>query len=325
MRKFYLSLTLIAPLAVVAAGPLVLYQVAIRAWDYFLFVGLFLVWVAGLLGVLGLCSCILAPNSTDHTNRRRASLLLAAGVFAALAVLWFLLLSEWLPATAGGRWFLWQNWTVLVVLGVNPAIVAIAEIIRLKPFSARSVPAIHAPRWLPHAPVMGLVVGMLFVLVAIPITQEIVIWWYGRDFDQTVVSAVRDVAGSSQYCVFDEDKGLLVQSLADLDEEAILARAIRSTLAHSRVDFTRWRKHHFRIIVGGDTYWWSFRQREFVPVNRPGWQLAELVATSCAGYRQNPESYNDAYWQRDRIAVQESNFCCPALDQTKLQGEGVIQ
>lgn len=48
------------------------------------------------------------------------------GVLAALAVLWFLLFSEWSRANAGSRWFLW-HWAVLVVLGVNPAIAAIAE------------------------------------------------------------------------------------------------------------------------------------------------------------------------------------------------------
>jgi hypothetical protein len=57
MRRAYLSLTLLAPLAAVLAGPIILYQVAVRDWSSSLLICSFLVWLGGLLGVLGLCSC----------------------------------------------------------------------------------------------------------------------------------------------------------------------------------------------------------------------------------------------------------------------------
>jgi hypothetical protein len=131
VRRAYLSLTLIAPLAAVLVGPFLLYQVAVRDWSSSLFIGSFLVWLGGLLGVLGLCSCTLEPDGSDYVSPRRISYFLLAGVLAALSVLWFYLFSELSGSDSGRRWLMWQNWAVVFVLSMNPIFAAAVEVVRL--------------------------------------------------------------------------------------------------------------------------------------------------------------------------------------------------
>ncbi len=139
------------------------------------------------------------------------------------------------------------------------------------------------------------------------------VWWYGYDFESAVVDAVTDVSSSSEYCIYDEDKNILVSDFAELDKEQILKRAFFSSLRHSRVDSSRWRKHHFRIVVGTKTYYWSFKQSEFHFENRSGFQLVEQLRESCAAYLSFPEQYQSAFRERDNLVVSKTNFCCHSV------------
>jgi hypothetical protein len=132
VRRLWLSVTTVAPLAAILWGPFALYQVAIRDVGSWLFIGPFMVWVAGILGVTGLWQCILRPDDAGHAKRGIVTLLLFAGILAAVMTAWFLTLSEWSGPTDGSRWSKWQNWLVLVVLSINPMLAAVNEIIQLR-------------------------------------------------------------------------------------------------------------------------------------------------------------------------------------------------
>jgi hypothetical protein len=151
------------------------------------------------------------------------------------------------------------------------------------------------------------VLCILLVIVAIPLTRYLAMWWYGHDFNQTALNAAKRVAGSSEYCIFNEDSGMLVESFADLDEEKIINRAISSSLL-SWIFATHWRQHHFRIIFGGETYWWSFSLERFVPVDRVGWELRERLESICLAFRGDSMSYQAAYWEKEGLTVAEQNF-----------------
>lgn len=157
------------------------------------------------------------------------------------------------------------------------------------------------------------VLCILLVIVLVPLTRYLAIWWYGHDFNQTALNAAKRVAGSSEYCIFNEDSGILVKTFADLDKERIIDRAISSSLL-SWIFNTHWRQHHVRIVVGGNTYWWSFGQERFVPVDRAGWELGERLESMCLAYRRDSTSYQAAYWAKEELAVAEQNFCCVAMN-----------
>ena len=156
--------------------------------------------------------------------------------------------------------------------------------------------------------------GLLIAVGLFVCLPEAVVWWYGRGFEDSVAAEATAISPSSEYCIWDEDKNILVSDFSQLDKKTILRRAFYSALRHSPVNSSRWRMHHFRLVVDTKTYYWSFKGSTFYYENRSGFQLDEELRDGCVNFLRFPDVYRAAYRELHNVVVSKTNFCCPSLE-----------
>lgn len=174
--------------------------------------------------------------------------------------------------------------------------------------------AIQRGRHYAPATLCRFALGLALAVAAIAAAPSAVVWWYGRDFNEKAADAAAAVAPDGEYCIFDDDRGVLVSGFDELDRDKMLRRALYSSLRHSRADASRWREHHFRLVVDEETYYWSFGEAAFKFEGRSGFQLRDTLSELCGNYLSYPELYSSALGTRaEGIEISRANFCCPSV------------
>ncbi|MEX2470016.1 MAG: hypothetical protein WD396_09690 [Pseudohongiellaceae bacterium] len=217
-----------------------------------------LILLPALLGLLGTIGLYLAwsgeqqPKSARRLHTEIA--LLVAGELGALALLamyygWFL---------AGIQ----QTGLFITVLYLAlPIMLLGAGLIVRAALALRQRPACGWQAWQPAGLVLVACVGLLLLRIG---GQEAVMAWYGRGLVSAAYASAEEIAGDSSYCVIDRDGA---RSFEELDRRRLLLEAVEK-----RLGFTGMNQPpvsaHFGIAVDGRAYWWSFRQRQFLPFSR---------------------------------------------------------
>ncbi|WP_405242930.1 hypothetical protein [Lentisalinibacter salinarum] len=164
------------------------------------------------------------------------------------------------------------------------------------------------------------VIGATFVLFAFlllaskPLGRELALWWYGRDFQAQAKEALADLEVGSQYCIFDDQQRLIVDSVEDLDVTGMITRAFDDNFPSLPSMESAPRYPHFRVYARGRTYWWSFRDGKLQLVSRDKWPLVRDLRAMCRDYMQHRRLYEDWYAQGSGRVVGKSNFCCDLID-----------
>ncbi len=130
---------------------------------------------------------------------------------------------------------------------------------------------------------------------------------YETDFGDIVATELAKLPDSENACIFDDSQSIFVASPDQLNVGRMLRRALQDRTPRLN---PVWRDPHFRVLTGGRTYYWSFRDRTFHGYYADQFTLAGTAERLCEYYLQSPQDFRDAFKLRDGINVSEANFCC---------------
>lgn len=157
-------------------------------------------------------------------------------------------------------------------------------------------------------------VALIFVAFAILVVFAPVIvtplakLWYEPGFEDSVAEAMQVIPESEGACIYDDSRGIFVTSIEQLDVGRMIERAVRNRFPIPRnPSFIH---PHFRIYSGGQTYYWSFRDRGFKSFSHSGFSLVDEGTSVCESFRSNPEILQTWFKELTGLAVTEDNFCC---------------
>ena len=149
---------------------------------------------------------------------------------------------------------------------------------------------------------------VLLVVFAPALVTPFAKLWYEPGFEDSVAEAMQAMPESEGACIYDDTRGVFVTSIQQLDVGRMIEKAVRNRFPIPRnpsiID------PHFRIYSGGQTYYWSFKEREFKSFNRSGFSLVDDGTSLCEAYRSNPDLFESVFNESARLPVTEDNFCC---------------
>lgn len=138
----------------------------------------------------------------------------------------------------------------------------------------------------------------------------------GLDLPESAQSAAEELAGDRGFLIVREDPQIFVDSFDEIDFGKLARRAFHEKYVYM---FSRpQRTYHFRITVEGKSYYWSFRERSFLPTVKPGiWDTDESLLVhmrnTCSFYSSLPDTERSALFEQTEryygVRVTLAGFC----------------
>ena len=201
-------------------------------------------WTLGVFGVVGLLRCWPDAATKSELRLRQDVALLSLGIAGAVifAALMIFVLR-------------FRSLAVIALFCVTPITVASFEI-RKALVAMRDKPLLNAVKMRNfYTALILLCVGLVSGRI---LSEELVLLWYGYDLVPAAYSAAAKISEGKPYCVRAPNGA---GTFAELDKRTILLDAIKKRLGV--IGREAGRDPHFGIVVVGQVYWWSFRQKEF--------------------------------------------------------------
>ena len=80
-----------------------------------------------------------------------------------------------------------------------------------------------------------------------PLVQPVATWWYGSDFVSNATSAAASFSSQDERCIFDDSRNIFVESLAELDVDRMIDKALDDKYPRFRLERPL-RDPHFRVL-----------------------------------------------------------------------------
>lgn len=164
-----------------------------------------------------------------------------------------------------------------------------------------------------------------FIKYVLPVVLIVGIVWVrygafdrrlGFDLAASAESAAMAVAKENKYLIVREQPHIFVDAFSDISLGQLIARSLneRSPLRFERSQ----RLYHFRILVEDKAYYWSFRERAFLPAQRRGLHdidgsLAEDMRLRCERFlaldSDAQQERLTSIQQRYDIIATNNSFC----------------
>lgn len=152
----------------------------------------------------------------------------------------------------------------------------------------------------------GLIIAVIFAPIWATLIAKLC---YKPGFEESVAKALAEIPDFEKACIYDDARNIYVTSLDQLNVDRMIEKAVQDRIPKFSFD-GRQRDPHFRVYVNGDTYWWSFRERNLNLFREDSWTLADHSERSCRAYKRDPRLFRDAFRQIYSIEATEDNFCC---------------
>ena len=165
--------------------------------------------------------------------------------------------------------------------------------------AARSILAVAA---------VALALGIALVFAPFWVTPAAKLW-YKPGFEESVAKALAEIPDVDTGCIYDDARNIYVTSPDQLDVDRMIEKAVQDRVPRLRFNGVQ-RDPHFRVYANGNTYWWSFKERNLYPFRADRWSLARTSERNCEAYRRAPRLFRETFRERYSIEVTEDNFCC---------------